>query len=293
VSDQSNFDTTFFRNRLRHELLPHLENYNPRIRQNLLRMSQVNKDDYEVLQELVSHAWHAALVRQGDGYVAFHLPTFKNLPVSTQRYLLRKAIAYHLPSLRDIDFDSIERGIAFLCRDRKVGQVDLTAGLRLVKEQDTFWLATWQADLDGSEYPAVGEEGNLLLDIPSVLQLGNDWSMHAVEELDSVEAHQYYADNQDPFQAWLDVENLVLPLIVRIRKTGERFQPLGMEGHTLKVSDLMVNLKMPKRARPTWPLVCSGKDILWIPGYRQAHLGRVHPGSRRIIHLTLRKSSTS
>jgi tRNA(Ile)-lysidine synthase len=41
ISDQSNLDTTFFRNRLRHELFPILEKYNPRIRENLQRLGLI------------------------------------------------------------------------------------------------------------------------------------------------------------------------------------------------------------------------------------------------------------
>jgi tRNA(Ile)-lysidine synthase len=97
----------------------------------------------------------------------------------------------------------------------------------------------------------------------------------------------------DPFQTWLDVSEIELPLIVRCRKPGERIRPLGMNGHSMKVSDLMINLKLPKRARSSWPLVCSGENILWIPGYRQSELGQVKLNSRLIVHLTLNQVETT
>ena len=46
--DRSNLDTTYFRNRLRHELLPHLEGYNPNIREVIRRSAQALSGDYEV-----------------------------------------------------------------------------------------------------------------------------------------------------------------------------------------------------------------------------------------------------
>jgi len=293
VSDQSNLDTTFFRNRLRHELLPYLEKYNPRIRENLLRMSQINKEDYEVIQQQVIEAWQANFIQQGPGYVAFRLPGFQRLPAAIQRYMLRKAVAYHLPSLRDIDFESIERGIRYLCDGQKRGQADLIAGLRLVKEEGIFWLATWQADLPASNYPSIAPREVLTLEIPSIMQLANGWKLQAVKETNPEQAIQESSANQDPFQAWLDMDKLILPLLIRPRKSGERFQPLGMKGHSQKITDMMVNLKMPQRARSTWPLLCSGEDILWIPGYRQSHQGRVHPGSQQIVHLIFTRGSST
>ncbi len=289
VTDQSNYDVLYTRNRLRHELLPVLEQYNPRIRQSLLQMSQINRDDYEQIQQSVDSAWEKNLVRQGYGYLAFCLRGFCDMSTSLQRYILRKAIAYHLPSLRDIDFASIERGISFLCTDQLHGQVDLIAGLRLLKEGELFWLAAWQADLPGSDFPAIPASAQLMVDIPGRLLLNDGWVLQVIEEPDAELAIQQSYANQSPFQAWLDCSELSLPLIARARKTGDRFEPLGMLGHSLKVTDLMINLKIPRRARPTWPLICSGATVVWIPGYRQSHQGRIHPHSQRIIHLLLSK----
>ena len=289
ISDQSNLDTTFFRNRLRHELLPILEKYNPRIRENLQRAGQILRDDYAVLQHLTNEAWERNLVRQSPGYLSFQLTGFRKLSPSIQRYLLRKAISYHVSGLHNVDFECIERGIGFLCDDKPYNQADLLAGLRIIKDGGLFWLATKQADLPGSDYPAVSAGKELILQISFTLFVNNSWKLQSVVVQDPELAIQQSFANLDPFQAWLDVGGLELPMVVRCRKTGERIQPLGMNGHSMKVSDLMINLKLPKRARSTWPLVCSGVDILWIPGYRLSHLVRIKPNSRSIVHLTLSK----
>ena len=66
--------------------------------------------------------------------------------------------------------------------------------------------------------------------------------------------------NTDPYQAWLDQAELVLPLTVRARQPGERFRPLGMGGHSMKLSDFMINNNLPRRGRAAWPLVVSGEE---------------------------------
>jgi tRNA(Ile)-lysidine synthase len=289
ISDHSNLDTTFFRNRLRHELLPILEKYNPRIRENLHRVGQILRNDYTVLQQLTTEAWITNLVRQGPGYLAFHLANFCELSPSIQRYLLRKAIAYHLPGLQDVDFECIERGIGFLCDDKPYVQADLIAGLRIIKDGGLFWVAKSQADLPESDFPSVSACTELILKISSTLSLVNNWKLQTVLVPDPELAMVQSFANLDLFQAWLDAGELELPMVVRCRKAGDRIQPLGMNGHSMKVSDLMINLKLPKRARSTWPLVCSGEDILWIPGYRLSHLVRIKPNSRSIVHLALIK----
>ena len=49
--DASNADQAFFRNRLRHTLLPELEKYNPRFKESVLRSAQALQGDYSALQE--------------------------------------------------------------------------------------------------------------------------------------------------------------------------------------------------------------------------------------------------
>jgi tRNA(Ile)-lysidine synthase len=198
-----------------------------------------------------------------------------------------------MPGLRDVDFECVDRGLKFLDEGKPYGQVDLMAGLRIIKDGEVFWLASGQNDLPRSDFPSIKPGLQLTLSISSTLMLNDDWKFQAIEVLDSKLAFQESIANLDPFQAWMDAGEFELPLIVRSRKAGECIRPIGMNRHSMKVSDLMINLKMPQRARSTWPLICSGEEILWIPGYRLSHLAMIKPSSHHIIHLTLSRSSTS
>jgi tRNA(Ile)-lysidine synthase len=285
--DRSNLDTTYFRNRLRYELLPYLEEYNPRIRGNLLRMGQILQADFGLIMHQVMRAWDATLAKEEPGLLAFRQTAFLEQPISIQRYLLRKAIAHHFPSLRDIDFECIERGLKFLNERRAHGQADLMVGLRLICEGGLFWVVPASAELPVSDFPALTHAKVLNLDANDELFLNDGWLLRAEPVADVKSALQQSVSNLDHYQAWLDVAELKLPLTVRCRKTGDHMQPIGMSGHTIKVTDLMINQKIPSRARRTWPLVCSGDDILWVPGCRQSEVAQFKPGSQSAIHLSL------
>jgi tRNA(Ile)-lysidine synthase len=292
LCDQSNQDTTYFRNRVRLELLPILEKYNPRIRANLLRMSQIVRDDYQVLQNNVSSAWENCLVNQDAGYLSFRLSAFVILPVSIQRYVLRKAINYHLPGLRDVGYECIERGIDFLNHGKENGQVDILAGVRIIKEGDLFWVASWQAELPDMDFPSLPAGQQLTLNIPSTIELSNGWKMRALEISDDQKGMQKSVETIDPFQAWIAVDSLQLPLTIRTRRVGELIKPLGMQGHSVKISDLMINLKIPKRARNTWPLVSAADEIVWVPCYRVSYKASIKPDSQQIVKLILSREPT-
>ncbi len=97
-------------------------------------------------------------------------------------------------------------------------------------------------------------------------------------------------ENCDPFKAWIDLGGRQPLLGVRLRRPGERFLPLGMKGQSLKISDFMINKKIPQRARDGWPLVCIAGEIIWVPGYRLAHPYRITEKSQQIGLLTLQHS---
>jgi tRNA(Ile)-lysidine synthetase-like protein len=85
--DRSNLDTTFFRNRLRHEVLPYLTQINPRFAQNLRHLAEVVRADYDLLHEFASVAWDTLLVKSAPdllaGAAACH-PTGHHPPCDVQ-----------------------------------------------------------------------------------------------------------------------------------------------------------------------------------------------------------------
>ena len=94
-------------------------------------------------------------------------------------------------------------------------------------------------------------------------------------------------DNVDSFQVWFDASRLPGQIEVRARRPGDRFEPIGMDGHSMKLSDFFINEKLPQRARDAWPLLCSGDTIIWVPGYRPAHPFRLTDKSRQVMYFTL------
>jgi tRNA(Ile)-lysidine synthase len=253
-------------------------------------MGQSLKDDYSALEQLTDKAWESTLIKQDKGYLVFRTAEFLHLPLSIQRYLIRRAIDYHLPGLREVGFDCIERSIKLLVGNKQNSQMDLIGGLRLVKEGEQFWLATDTTDLTGDDFPAISPTEKLILMTSSTSILNNGWCLE-VEEIDKYEADGFQWDgNLDPFEAWMDVSVLDLPLIARARVPGDYIRPFGLYGHSIKISDLMINLKLPKQARATWPLICSGSEIVWVPGYRMSELARIKQSTSRVIHLRLHRS---
>ncbi len=288
--DASNLDRRFYRNRLRHDLLPYLETFNPGVKAHLWQTAEALARDDELLQSLAEPAWQETLIQCGDGYLTFAGPLLHRQPEALRRRWLRRAVQALRANLRDLDYAAMQRGLAVLDNPQQRGSVDLVAGLRLFWEGDQLWLASWEADLPGQDWPQLPPGVQLSLPVPGGLTLPGGWQLTAERLELTPERLAEALSNPDPYQTWLDTSNLPLPLTVRARQPGDRLQPLGMNGQSVKIADLMVNQKLPRRARLRWPLVCTAETIVWVPGLRASHSYRLLPTSPITCHLQINRS---
>ena len=99
-----------------------------------------------------------------------------------------------------------------------------------------------------------------------------------------------WTKSSEAWSAWLDADRLPAgSLVIRPCRAGDVFSPLGMGGQMKKVRDFYINLKIPRRARTHWPLVCAGEQVIWVVGCRIAHPFRITQATKHILHLEIKK----
>ena len=74
-------------------------------------------------------------------------------------------------------------------------------------------------------------------------------------------------------------------LFWRGRMEGDRYQPLGSSG-SAKLSDLLINRKIPAERREALPVVLAGSEILWVPGLPPAESSRLAGPTKGALRLT-------
>ncbi|MGC8779575.1 MAG: tRNA lysidine(34) synthetase TilS [Anaerolineae bacterium] len=295
--DRSNEDTTFFRNRLRHELLPILEQYNPAIREVLTHTAAVLAGDHEIVRTAIQEAWsqiaHISATAQG-GEVYFDLAGWRALPLGLQRGLLREAIHCLRASLRNINWVHVERAL-WLCREGETGQkATLAAGLeveigyralRVGPEVAPPAARGWSAWHAGAPTPAPRLADAVRLAVPGRTAIGGGWCA----EVRAVRRADLPADlaGGDPWTACLDARAIGPELTLRPRRPGDRFQPQGMAGHSMKLNEFMINVKLPKDLRDGWPLLIGAAGIAWVCGLRVAGWAAVTPQTEEVWIVTL------
>jgi tRNA(Ile)-lysidine synthase len=290
--DLSNLDTTYFRNRLRHELLPLLETYNPNVRARLCHTAAVVAADYELLADLREQAWSEVVREEGEAAIVFDRAGWRALPVALQRAVLRRA-AYGLRhSLRDVDFVHVESVRQVGLHGETGAQATLPMGLSLTVGYETLAVSDTGDVGPPPEEPLLWSRQPLPVQIPGAthvpsapLRAGpqSEWVLQA-EWLETWDAAQIAA-NADPWTGAFDADALAGPLVLRPRRRGDRFRPQGMEGHGVKLSAFLINLKVPRAWRDRVPLLVAGEEIAWACGRRIGEDFAVGPETRRVIRL--------
>jgi tRNA(Ile)-lysidine synthase len=83
-------------------------------------------------------------------------------------------------------------------------------------------------------------------------------------------------------KAYLDLDRIALPLVVRSVSAGDRIQPLGMKG-TRKLKSVFIDEKIPREQRRAIPVLADGISVLWVPGVRLSERVRVGKGTKRVL----------
>ena len=285
--DPSNDSLNFLRNRIRHLLIPQLETYNPRFREAVWRTARSLSNDYAALIEVIDATWNECVRSAGPGLVTFDADLLCAYAPGLQRNLIRRALEHIIPGISDLRYSTLDSAATFLST-RRYGRIDLTGGVRLLLEGDLVYVAGKAVKLPFERWPQLpqGEE-SLLMPIPGQLNLSGGWLFSCELWRIPALALEQALNNENPFQVWLDASRLPNKLEVRARRPGDRFEPFGMDGHTIKLSDFFINEKLPQRARDGWPLLCSGDTVIWVPGYRPAHPYRLTDKTRQVIYFTL------
>lgn len=283
--DSTNDSLNFQRNRIRHLLIPMLETYNPKFREAVSRMAQSLKGDFDVLAEALKNSWESMVLEANDNFITFDANLLADASEGLQRNLVKQAIQTLRPSL-EVNFSALDRALQVINAQTLPNNVDLKGGLRLNREADKVFIYTSDAELPFENLPQLQNGKSISVAVGEQITLSDGWKFSAEYwRLPALAMEQAQA-NDDLFQVWLDAEGLPDQFELRVRRSGDVFSPLGLDGHTQKISDFFVNEKVPQRAREQLPLLCVGDEIVWVPGFRPAHPHRLTDETKTVIYFS-------
>ncbi len=240
VEDESNTDTAFRRNLLRHEIMPLIAaKVQPKLNQKLYNASVILREEDAYLSQVTIECGEKVL-KKGLEVVTIQNQKLVDLPEVLKRRVLRLAVGYCIPELRDVGFEHIEQ-MKELIESEKTGKlIRLPHGWQLrtdygeshIEKKRAFTLPTVEhkvIDLEKLE-----ESGEVTID------------GFRLRLLSGVSACDY---PRNVYTKWMDYDKIGTNLVLRTRLPGDWIR-LGVEAHRKKLKDYLIDVKIsiPKTA---------------------------------------------
>ena len=268
VRDSSNLNTDILRNKIRHQLLPYLQEYNPQVKSSLFRLAKIFRQNEEYFKDKINSILQKLAFPVAGG-LRINLKDFLAYSELLQHRVFREALKRVKGDLKNIDSAHLEE-IYKIIHSRKANLTyNLSPKLEVNKEYDCLRISLKQPrKLVRYHYLLNPGEKLFIPEVGETLQI--DYG-----ELSQVN----YGNLRVVF---MDRDKLKFPLMLRNRRAGDYFYPLGLEGRK-KLKDFFIDEKIPLRKRGLIPLLISGKEIIWIAGYQISDLVKITKETKRIL----------
>lgn len=256
--DSSNLKNDYKRNFLRNQVIPLLSDGFPDALPSLdlsfMRLKDTGKAFFYFFGE-----WKRNAVRQEENHYYLPLIAIENIPgKSSMLYYWLREFGFNYS-----DVVSIMEGI----QKKEPGKTYFSQTHVLNLDREMLILGTDDFEMAPIEIQAT--------DIQILLKNSHYELLHLTEaqELDRSREN-----------AMLDMDRLEFPLTLRKWSLGDKFIPLGMKNEK-KISDLLIDLKVPLIHKKTVTVLCSGNQIAWVMGHRISDRFKCDANTKRVFYI--------
>jgi tRNA(Ile)-lysidine synthase len=285
LTDPTNTDNGFLRNRIRHQLIPLLErDYQPGVQAVLRRSAEVLRDEEAWIESLIQPLLNQVVISRQPGRLTLRATALTGLALAIQRRIVRAGLQLVRDDLHRIAFVHIEAILALAKRTGDGGPLHLPGGVRVRRFGDALEMAPgegkggWEtAGIVCNDYSySMARCGAL-----TVIETGDRIALSDIEQDAAINPAA-----AGPLIAFLDKAEVEFPVIIRNIRPGDRFSPLGAGG-TQKLKKFFIDNKVPRDQRRRCPLLISKGRILWVAGYRIDHHVRLTGRTRQVLKAEL------
>jgi len=290
-NDSTNLDTSYTRNRIRHDLLPLLEKtFNPSVKQALLRLAELAARDRDYLslrsQEAVIHT------RMNHGYDSDLL---RNMHPAIRCRLIRDMLVQYLGDVQDIEMEQIER-ISNAIESGEDFSINLPF-LRLpsgTASSARMVSRNRRVTIEAIRRRSPGPTFDVALAVPGEVWL-DEVGVTVKCSLNQVQGKLLVSPGADRFEseceAIVDASSIVGTLRARNWRPGDRMRPLGMTG-TKKLQDIFKDKKLPRIRRDNAVVVADDEKIVWVAGVAVSEDARLTEETAEAIRIVAEEAST-
>lgn len=261
--DSSNKETKYQRNKIRHKVIPLLNEIKPGVSSILAENTKRIRASEEIYRKEVGRVVGKILRKQEGNSYTIDISKLKKLN-NPSLYLFEIILAF------DFNYSDAEDMVRSISSEP--GRVFYSSTHRIIRDRD-FFLIEKKKDYNSEqiEYQIQLEDKEISKPLQLSFQI-------ITKETD-------FQINPDKFIGCFDISTLRFPLTIRKWQKGDFFYPLGMNNKKL-ISDFFTDNKFSiKDKEDTW-LLTSCENIVWIIGHRIDNRNKVKDQTTQILKVS-------
>jgi tRNA(Ile)-lysidine synthase len=273
--DSSNENKRYLRNQIRSELIPYLkEKFNPKIEENLAQMAEILRPEDEFIQQHVARALKSSFIKSRQNRILLKIVDINKLPPAIRWRLFKTILESLSPAKNGFSFIHIKSldNLAQKCESGK--RVALPLGIEARREYDDLILERKKVGSKKIEY-------EYTMNIPDSLYV-KERKFTVRSELTTKENVDFSGKNE----VYLDLDKIQQPLIIRNRRNGDWFQPLGMQGRQ-KIKNFFIDHKIPRHERDEMILFVDQISVLWIENSNLSDRVKITAETKNVLKLEI------
>lgn len=268
--DHTNHEQSCQRNVIRNCIIPRIiEDINPGLIESVANMSQILSEANDFVAETVKKALDEVILEETSHQIVLEISCLKNYFIAVEKEVLRQCLFRLKKDFKPIGF-RIMNNLVSLIHSNETGKL-----LRL-----------------SGELIANIDRGRLILS----LKKSNDWSEIAVKPGKTYKANSFiFSSEAMPVSKYskqpnrsnvefIDLDKIDGEVKLRRWRYGDRIRPLGL-GHSKKVSDLLVDLKVQRLKKNHIPLLICNEEIIWVCGLKLSDSFKITSETTTVLKL--------
>lgn len=278
--DRTNVLNEAMRNRVRNLVIPLVEaEVNPQVREALLRLASQARWLEDFLQETVQRTFDTLVISRNDQSLVLNAEAIARKSKIVQSELVRLAYASFGLGEQDLAYTHLVAVLDLISDPTSGRQTQLPGGMSVEKRYHQLIFAL------PSDEPRERLTSEVAIHLPGITHL----PLRGLEIRCSLEDAcaqdiPRLRRSANRFEEFLDFTSVHPPLIVRSRRAGDRFIPLGAPG-SKKVSDFLADEKIDPRERERVAILCDQLGPIWVIGHRIDDRVKLTALTRKVLHL--------
>ncbi|MDG1475894.1 MAG: tRNA lysidine(34) synthetase TilS [Vicingaceae bacterium] len=252
--DESNTNTKYTRNLIRHNIIPELEKINPSLIETLTTSADQFSELEIILNQKIEEEKSRLFIEDNEG-IKIRIELLKKLnPLKTYLYYLLKPFKFNITDVIDII-----KGL-----DGESGKTYNSTTHQIIKDRTHLFLGKL-------------EQKNIeSIEMKSIKELPFDYQL--------LENTSDFKINKSTDFGCFDADLLGFPMQLRTWRNGDYFCPLGMKGNK-KVSDFLIDNKISLAEKNCVKVLCFNNEIIWLVGHRISEKCKITSATKRILIL--------